>query len=130
MALSKAKMRLRKRIDRGTVKPSQATEAFLMPEYKRKERLAEIIVTPIPPEKIKAGHIIAAIKELNLMEHIYDTLPQGYNDNRQYTIIIQGEGAKSQLETMLKGKVPELQQPQDIVEGEVVKSQDVGSKGE
>jgi len=110
MPLSKAKMRLRKQIDRGRVKPSQSTDAFLMPLYKRKERLAEIITTPIKPDKIKVGHIIAAIKELNLMEHIYEP-DTSYQDNRQYNIIIQGEEAKDKLNQLLQGKVPELEAP-------------------
>ena len=53
---------------------------------------------------------IAAIKELNLMEHIYDERPPT-NTNLIFVI---GKGF----------------QPQDVVEGEVVQSQDVGSKGE
>lgn len=110
MPLSKARDRLRQRIKRGTVLPSPTDEFLLLPQYKRKEVLAEIALKP-EGKPITAGHRIAAIKELNLMEHIYDPYPPGYNDNRHYTIIIQGNDAKQKLEQLLQGKVPELEAP-------------------
>ena len=75
MALSKERMRLRKRVDRARaagvpVKLSQSDEFALLPKYKRKEVLAEIALhrTETP---VSAGHRIAAVKEINLMEHVY-----------------------------------------------------------
>lgn len=122
MPLSRTRDRLRKRIERGTVLPSPTDRFHALPLYKRKEVLAEIALhpneTPVSPR-----HRIAAVKELNLMEHVYQE-DRSYQDNRQYNIIIQGESAKGQLESMLKGKVPELQEngekesPQDVVSNE------------
>ena len=76
MSLSRERDRIRKRIERANAKGSpiqlSPTDEFaLLPKYKRKEVLAEIALhrTETP---VSAGHRIAAIKEINLMEHIYD----------------------------------------------------------
>ena len=109
MPLSKARDKLRQRIRRGTVLPSPTDEFLLLPQYKRKEVLAEIALhkseTPVTP-----GHRIAAIKEINLMEHIYDSYPAG-SGNRTYNIIIQGnkEEELKLMNQLLQGKVPELE---------------------
>ena len=68
------------------------------------------------PEK---ANPINAIQELNKMDHIYDEKPQ-YQDNRHYTIVVQGDEAKARFNELLAGKMP-----QDVVvEGETI--QDVG----
>jgi len=123
MPLSKAAMRARKRTDRAKargVKPSQADVFDSLPQYKRKERLAEIAMTPLDKVPIKGGHIIMAIKELNLMEHVYDPDYSKAQGNRQYNIIIQGKDAEERFNQLLAGKLPQLEAPQDVVEGEVV----------
>ena len=96
--------------------PLSATQEFeIMPIYQRKERLAELIATKIPADKVNAANIIAAVDILNKMDKVYTDFPTGNIDNRQYNIIIQGgEEAKERLERLLSGtRRKELEEPQD-----------------
>jgi len=69
---------------------------------KRKERLAELVATPIKPEDVKPRDIILSIKELNLMEHVYDPSPP-VQDNRQILIVVGDEAGKLALQKLLSG---------------------------
>ena len=110
MPLSKARDRVRKRLLRGSP-PVPTSDFELLPKCKRKEILAELAMKP-EGKPITAGHRIAAIKEINLMEHVYDPYPSG-NDNRTYNIIIQGnrEEELEKMNQLFKGKIPELEAP-------------------
>lgn len=107
MPLSKARDRLRKRIQSGNLQPSPTEVLESMPLYKRKERLADIINTPISPEQIKPGTIIAAIDILNKMDNVYEEKAQ-YQDNRQYNIIVSGDEARGKVERLLQGERPQI----------------------
>ncbi len=81
-------------------------------EQERRRILTTIARHPIETP-VSAGHQIAAVSEMNKMEHIYEEKPQ-YQDNRQYNFIIQSEEAKKKLELLLSGEKPQ----QVVVEGE------------
>ena len=110
MSLSRARnaaqMRVRRALAKGE-QPKPTDEFAKLPKLERMNILAELAMArtsaPVTP-----GHKILAIKELNLMEHIYDVAPR-LQDNRQYNIIIQGgEETKAKLERLLSGKMPPL----------------------
>jgi len=116
MPLSKARDRARKRLERGGyVLPSSNLAISYLPPDTRKEVLTQIALHAIE-KPVTAGHKIAAIKELNLMEHVYDEKPQ-YNDNRTYNILVTGDDIKPKLNQLLAGKreLPQQLQPQDVV---------------
>jgi len=118
MPISKARNAARMRINRAKangVHPSPIQEFEIMPIYQRKERLAELIATKIPADKVNAANIIAAVDILNKMDKVYTDFPTGNIDNRQYNIIIQGgDEAKERLERLLAGtRRKELEEPQD-----------------
>jgi len=94
-------MRARKRLDRG-VNPKQTDTWDSLPLYKRKERLTELALAPLDPSAIKPGHVVMAIKELNLMEHVYDPSPP-HQDNRQILIVVGDEAGKLALQKLLNG---------------------------
>ena len=75
----------------------------------KKERL--LLLSEIAKHEIEkpvtAGHKIAAIREHNLMEHIYDDKPQ-YQDNRTYNILVQGDEQRDRFNKLLEGKRPEI----------------------
>ncbi len=80
MTLSKARNRVRMRKIRAEARGEEvhlsATDEFsLLPLYRRKEVLAAIALHRIEAP-VTAGHIIAAVKECNLMEHVYDEAPE------------------------------------------------------
>ena len=92
MTLSKARNRLRMRIVRaqkaGKPVHLSATDEFdLLPKYKRKERLAELATGRVQ-RKLSAGECIAAIKELNLMEHVYDEVPRELEVHQTFVFIM------------------------------------------
>ena len=99
MPLSKARMRLRKQLDRGTVKPSPTTAFMLLPLDERKEVLKSIALHSIE-KPISAGHVIAAIKEYNLMEHVYDPVTPNWIDNRTINFIVTSDKAKTLTENV------------------------------
>lgn len=77
MPLSKARDRARKRIERAEAKGVQPTSNLAiscLPPDERKQVLKAIALHAIE-QPVSAGHKIAAIKELNLMEHVYDPQP-------------------------------------------------------
>ena len=80
MALSKARnaarMRNKRALERG-VQPSATQLVEVMSTNQRKERLAELIATPIKPEEVKPIHIISAIDVYNKMDHTYTETPVG-----------------------------------------------------
>ena len=99
-------MRARKRIDRAKElgrQPDQADIELDTALSVRKDRLKAIYSTHVKPSDITAGHVIAAIKELNLMEHVYDETP--FQDNRTFNLIVTPETAElmSGVEKRLKG---------------------------
>jgi len=119
MPLSKARMRALKRLERGgDVKPTSSLAIAILPPDERKEVLKQIALHAIQ-KPVTAGHKIAAIKELNLMEHVYDEKPN-YNDNRQYNIIIAGGSeSKEKLELLLSGKIPQLEGGKNAIQREI-----------
>ena len=122
MPLAKARDRARKRNERMLKTGIQPTPTQMMEplsENQRKERLAELIVTPIEPDKVTPSHIISAIDVYNKMTKTYIEQPiQSLQDNRQYQIIIQGggEGEREKFERLLSGEMPPLKQPQGMAE--------------
>jgi len=106
-------MNARKRLERGA-KPTPNLAITILPPDERKQVLKEIALHAIQ-KPVSAGHKIAAIRELNLMEQIYQ-IPPNFNDNRTYNIIIQGEDARKDFDFIMSGRKPEL--PQHIVEGQ------------
>jgi len=116
MALSKERMRIRKRVDRAKakgepVKLSQTDEFLSLPLYKRKEVLAGVALRNIDAP-VTAGHVIAAIKELNLMDHVYDEIPGG-GDVTYNIFIAGGEDGKAKLKQLLTGEIPLLEGERD-----------------
>ena len=106
MTLSKARNRIRMRLDYAKKhgKPLQlsATDEFdFLPKYKRKERLAELALAKVV-RPVGAGDCIAAIKELNLMEHVYDEIPVGV-EVRQTFVFIMPDGTKVLPGELVKG---------------------------
>ena len=91
------------------IKPDSNLAISTLAPEERKQVLKEIALH-VTEKPVSAGQRIAAIKELNLMEHIYDPSPQ-LQDNRQYQIIIAGgPDAKEKLERLLSGEMPPLKQ--------------------
>ena len=79
MAISKARDRLLHRITyakkRGIPLVLTPSDEFnSLPKWRRLELLAEMALHPTEMP-VSAGHRIAAIKEINLMEHVYDERP-------------------------------------------------------
>ena len=91
MSLSKARDRARKRLERlrNGVQPSSNLAISCLPPDERKQVLKEIALHVIETP-VTAGQKIAAIKEINLMEHIYDTPPYG-GGSRVINFIVIGE---------------------------------------
>jgi len=120
MSLSKARDRTRKRIERAkrSGKPVQLrpTDAItILPQDERKDILAKIAQHTIE-KPVTAGHKIAAIKELNLMEHVYDPNPQG--GTQIITIFVSKPEDKLLIQSTNKRfMVTEAASPEDI-EGE------------
>jgi len=100
MPLSKARNRARYHLDKfkktGLQPPATQVVEILSPNQ-RKYRLAELIATPISPDKINASHIISAIDIYNKMDKIYSEAPQ-FTDNRQITVVVSSEKAKELTE--------------------------------
>lgn len=89
-------------------KPGQSGNPKGMPKQtltRKEKRQLLAQYAKMNPEK---ANPVEAIRELNRMDREYE-LPIGGNDNRQYTIIIQGDEAKLKLEQLLSGKIPELE---------------------
>jgi len=105
MPLSKERDKLRKRAERGTVMLSPTEALVALPLDKRKDLLAEIAKHAIE-KPVTAGHKIAAIKELNLMEHVYEAAPNV--DNRQINIYVDTE-AKGLL-SQIGGRLDAIQE--------------------
>ena len=108
MSLSKARnaarMRNKRALEKG-VQPSAVQIVEVLSVNQRKERLAQLIATPMAPEDIKPPHIIQAIDIYNKMDKTYSDFPQG-QDNRQYHLYIQSDEAKLRLERLLSGEKP------------------------
>lgn len=56
--------------------------------------------------KVKLHSPTQAIDLLNKMDKVYSDNPAGFQDNRQYNLIIQGEEAKKKLGLLLSGTRP------------------------
>lgn len=100
MPLSKARNAKRMRIARATkngVLPRATQLLEILSLNQRKERLADLIATPISPEKINASHIIAAIDVYNKMDKVYSDAPQIVG-NRTINIIVSSKQAKQLTE--------------------------------
>ena len=82
----------------------QAAIGAVMPLHRRFRRLTQVADMPIEKE-VSAREVVMAIAETNRMTHIYDEKPQ-YQDNRQYTIVVQGDEAKARFNELLAGKMP------------------------
>ncbi len=110
MPLSKARNRARNKLWRAEQKaqalglpieqPTSNLAISCLPPDERKAVLKEIALHAIETH-VSAGHKIAAIKEINLMEHIYDPQPAG-NDNRHITFIFQVQ-TQAQAEAIQAG---------------------------
>ena len=113
MPLSKARnaarMRL-KTLEKKGLQPDCNLAISALPPDERKRVLAEIALHSIE-RPVSAGHKVAAIKELNLMEHIYDNFPQ-VSDNRVINFIISGEQGTELIEGISK----RLTEPKEIEE--------------
>jgi len=85
----------------------------------KKERL--LLLSEIAKHEIEkpvtAGHKIAAIRETNLMEHIYDEKPQ-FQDNRTYNIVVQDGETKDRFNKLLEGKRPEIIEGEPLIKQE------------
>ena len=100
MPLSKARNAARMRNARAIatgVQPNATALVQPLSPGQRKYRLAELIATPISPDKINASHIISAIDIYNKMDKIYSEAPQ-FTDNRQITVVVSSEKAKELTE--------------------------------
>ena len=84
-------------------------------ETERKVSLTEVIRAPIEGP-VTAGHRISANAELNKMEHIYDAVPPGYQDNRVINIIVLDKEAKELTEGV--GKFGIFNRVKELTEGE------------
>jgi len=120
MPLSKAKDAARKRNERALasgIQPSPTQLVEAMPVYKRKERLAELIATPIEADKVTASHVIQAIDVYNKMDKIYSETPPNYYDNRTLNFIVSSDKAK-QLTENIEHRLDADDSPKLLVEGE------------
>lgn len=74
MPLSKkrnaARMRIKRALQKG-VQPSATQLVEVLSTNQRKERLAELIITPLDPEKMTAKQVVYAIDVYNKMDHVY-----------------------------------------------------------
>ena len=103
MPLSKARDRARKRLEYREKHglPLLSNPAFsVLPPDKRKEVLAQVALHAIETP-VSAGHKIAAIKEINLMEHIYEP---GGNVRDVNVVFIIGRGYRD-VPQIVEGKV-------------------------
>ena len=109
MTLSKARDRARKRIERleRGVLPDSNLALSCLPPDERKLVLKEIALHAIETP-VSAGHRIAAIKEINLMEHVYDggnirdvnvvfVIGKGYSDTQKILPIGEVQSSKNDI---------------------------------
>lgn len=76
------------------ISPSEKPPIASIPE--RLEELTQILRHPIEVP-VTAGHKIAAVTEMNKMEHIYETRPELNIDNRQVNIYVKDSETKELL---------------------------------
>ena len=103
---------MRKRLERGVIQPSPTESIMLLPLDERKEVLKEIALHAIE-KPVTAGQKIAAIKEINLMEHVYDVPFGGNQDNRTINIFVADEDTKREVQRLMLGG-----KPKEVIEGE------------
>lgn len=85
---------------------------LIMSLTERKIKLSDIARENIHSAKgtLLRGGNVSAIKELNLMEGVYENTGLVV-DNRQYNIIVDSERTKNYLEQAQTGKLPQLTDP-------------------
>jgi len=85
------------------------------PKGRPREKLSKherlVILSEIAKHQIEsavsAGHKIAAIRESNLMEGVYQEAQTGYIDNRTVNIIVSSDKAKELTENVSRRLLPE-----------------------
>ena len=120
MPLSKARNRARNRLLRAEKRGEQPTSNLALsclPPDERKAVLKEIALSAIE-KPISAGHKIAAIKELNLMEHVYDPQPSVERLSPSIVLNIFQVVDQRRQETLMAGNSLQeaTRQPETIVE--------------
>ena len=116
MPLSKARDAARQRNARAVAKgvlPSPTQLLEVLSPNQRKERLASLILTPIPPDKVNAAHVISAIDIYNKMDKLYSE-GASYQDNRVINIIVDSEETKRLTEGVAKRL---LKEGEDAIKG-------------
>jgi len=107
-------------------KPGQSGNPKGRPREKLSKHERLVILSEIAKHQIEAavsaGHKIAAIKEANLMEGVYQEALPNYQDNRQYNFIVQSEESRKRVDLLLKGERPQL------VKGDVTTQNEEGKE--
>ena len=128
MSLSKlrnaARMRNNRALAKG-VQPSATQLVEVLSPNQRKERLASLILTPIPSDKVSAAHVISAIDVYNKMERIYeDRTPTGVTVVNSFTFILP-DGTKVSPKQLKEGShaIQRQEQAKGVQSGEDAQDQ-------